>query len=75
MTARPVAVHFFAPEHPALAHTVRAKLETQRAKLVAEVADGFASDWPDYRQRVGIIKGIDEAIQCCIETENNLNGD
>lgn len=69
------AVRFYSPEHPALAHTVRGKLEVRRAKLSAEITDGFSSDWPDYRQRVGVIKGIDEAIQCCIETENNLNGD
>ena len=75
MTDRPSAIRLFASEHPALARTVRGKLEKRRAELATQVADGFANDWANYRERVGAIKGIDEAIQFCIEIENNLNGD
>lgn len=75
MSNQPSAVRLFAPEHPALSRTVHGKLEKRRAELSVQITDGYASDWPDYRQRVGVIKGIDEAIQFCIEAENNLNGD
>ena len=75
MTDRPSAVRIFAPEHPNLARTLRAKLEKERAGLAANITDGLAQDWADYKHRAGVIKGIDAAIQLCINAESELNGD
>lgn len=71
----PSAVRFFSPDAPQLARTLRGKLEAQRRDLAAQIADGYAQDWADYKHRVGVIKGIDEAIQQCITIESDLKGD
>lgn len=69
------AVHYFAPEHPQIARTLRGKIEKERRDLVAQLADGFAQDWGDYKHRAGVIKGLDLALQLCIAAESDLTGD
>ena len=66
-TQQPSAVRFFAVDHPAVAGTVRARLEKRRKDLVEELA--FAADWGDYSRRAGRLEGIDNAIQLCIDVE------
>jgi hypothetical protein len=66
-TQQPSAVRFFAVDHPAVAGTVRARLENRRKDLVEELA--FATDWGDYSRRAGRVEGIDNAIQFCIDVE------
>ena len=67
-TQQPSAVHFFAVDHPAVAGTVRARLEKYRRFLV----EGFpvSSDWADFKFRSGRLQGIDDAIQHCLDVEN-----
>lgn len=72
---RQSAVRFFAPDHPTLANTLRAKLQKRQVELAAQISDGYASDWPDYKHRSGVIAGLTEAIRLCAETEKALNGD
>ena len=66
---RPSAVTLFAPEHPRLANTVKAKLEKRRAELLEGILTIPDDAMP---QRAHQIRGIDEAIQICIETEDEL---
>jgi hypothetical protein len=66
-TQQPSAVRFFAVDHPAVAGTVRERLEKRRKDLVEELA--FAKDWGDYSRRAGRLEGIDNAIQHCIDVE------
>lgn len=66
------AWRFSAHDSPAVTRTVRSKLEKRRSELAAQVADGFAQSWDDYRLRTGEIRGIDIAIQFCIEAERRL---
>lgn len=70
---RQSAVRFFAPDHPTLANTLRAKLEKRKAELMLGMT--YAGDWADFNQRRGVIFGLDEAIAFCAETEKDLNGD
>ena len=72
---RPSAVRLFAPDHPALAVTVRARLEKQRENQIEQMATGYAQEWGDYKQRVGIVKGLDEAIQICLTVEQELKSE
>ena len=67
---RPSSVQYFAPDHPRLTITVRAKLEKRRGDLLEQLLMPLTTD--DYNRRAGIIRGIDEAIQCCVETEDEL---
>ena len=70
-TPQPSAVRFYSPDHPALAATIRARLEQRRKELLDHVL--LAADWPDYTKRRGTIYGIDEAIRLCDEVEKELN--
>lgn len=69
------AVRLYAADHPVLARNLRAKLEKRRNELAVPVVEGVAQDWADYKHRIGVIKGLDEAIQQCIDVEHDLNGD
>ena len=70
-TPQPSAVRFYAPDHPALAATIRARLEQRRAELIEQLL--LAADWPDFTKRRGVVQGIDEALLHCSEVERELN--
>lgn len=72
--AQPQAVHYYAPDHPALANTARVRIEARIAELSGHVAAGSASDWGDYRLRVGVIRGLQEARDLCIEIDKDQRG-
>lgn len=67
-TQQPSAVRFFAVDHPAVAGTVRARLEKYRRELVEQFQS--AVDWGDFKYRSGRLQGVDDAIQHCIDVEN-----
>lgn len=69
---RPSAVRLFAPEHPALTQALRATLEARRRELAAQIADGYAQSWEDYKYRSGRVAGLDEAIAVCADLEKKL---
>ena len=39
------------------------KAEVLRQKLV--IGEGYAGNWEDYRHRVGVIKGLEQALELC----------
>lgn len=53
----------FALDSPQALRTIRTKLESRRIELVNQLT--IAQDWSDYRHRVGVLQGIDEALQVC----------
>lgn len=61
------AFRTFALDPPMVARTMRAKLIKTREQLVNAMADGYVSDFPDYRFRCGQINGIDLALAICDE--------
>ena len=65
------AVRLYAPEHPSLALTVRAKLERLRAEKLANII--HAQDWTDFQRRVGEHNALGAAIDLCAKTESELN--
>jgi hypothetical protein len=65
----------YAEDHPALARTLRAKLEKRQVELGGQLMAGSAQDWPDYKQRLGVIRGLQEAIDLCADEEKSQNGD
>lgn len=69
---RQSAVRLFASDHPALAHTVRARLEKQRDDLISQVGTGYAQDWANYKYCVGTIQGLQDAIDICKQTESDM---
>jgi len=57
----------FALDHPQAVRTFRMKLERIRADRLSELI--VAQDWPDFKRRVGILEGLDEALQVCDDIE------
>ena len=64
-------VQFFTYDHPLLARTLKGKLELERKKLIEQAVE-FSADWPDYKQRLGMVMGLKTAIDICIEEEKKL---
>ncbi len=63
------AFRFYSLDHPQLARTLSQRLARRRTDLIAQLGEGYAADWPDYKHRVGIINGLGEAIAMCTEIE------
>jgi len=69
-TQQPSAVRFFAVDHPAVAGTVRARLEQRRKDLLEEMM--VSSDWGDFCKRLGRVEGVMQSINLCADVENEL---
>ena len=52
----------------------RARIEEELEKLAAEIVQGKASDYADYRYRVGRLKGIADALAAADEAGKRLIG-
>lgn len=65
------AVRYFVPDSRALPRTLRGKLTARRDELGQFVVDGHASDFADYRFRVGQIEGLTQAIDICEQIEKD----
>ena len=68
---QPTAVRLYAPDHPALALTLRSKLEQRIAQCLRDLP--LASSWEDFKKRGGVIAGLEEALQVCSEVELDLS--
>ena len=67
-------VRFYADDDARLPNTVASQLKLQLRKSVELVAGGYPADWGQYRQQVGFIKGLEAAIETCIEAEKEFTG-
>lgn len=56
-------------DSPQVARTIKHRLEKRREELAAAISMGHAKDWSDYRHRVGVLEGIDEALRVCDDLE------
>jgi hypothetical protein len=65
-------VRYFVPETPQFTRNLRQKLADERTKLAEQVASGIALDFAVYKERCGVIKGIDIALKLCTEIEQDL---
>ena len=61
------AFRTFAVDAPYAAQTIKKYLIERKQQLTAELA--MSRDWPDHKYRVGMIHGIDDAINACIDME------
>ena len=57
----------FAIDHPQSARTIRQRLEKRLSDHTGQLVS--AQDWPDYKRRVGVIEGLNEALHVCDELE------
>ena len=56
-------------DSPQVARTIKKALEKRRTELALYIISGEVLDWSDYRRRVGVIEGIDEALRVCDDLE------
>ena len=66
-----VAIHIGGMDERFATRNLRGLLTKRRADLAAQIAEGYAKDWADYRERVGELKGIDGALAICTQVEDN----
>jgi hypothetical protein len=57
----------FALDSPRSFQTIRRRLEEMKADRTSQLVS--AQDWPDYKRRVGVIQGLEEALHVCDEVE------
>jgi hypothetical protein len=63
------AVRYFVPDGSRLPRGLHGRLVARQGEIIEPVITGQASDWADYRHRVGVIAGMKEAIEICEEME------
>ena len=63
------AFRTFAVDPPYAMRTMRKQLEDRRQALINQMGEGYARDFADYQRRVGVIEGLHQAIELCIEME------
>lgn len=59
------AFRTFAVDAPYAAQTLRKRLMDRKVELSEALIGGYAQDWADYRHRVGIMEGLNQAIAIC----------
>ena len=54
-------------DDPRLAGRLEARLKQEINEYAGQLARGLADDWPDYKERVGVIKGLERAVEIAQE--------
>lgn len=70
---QPSAVKFYAPDHPALANTLRRQLQQVRQNLLEDFVIQLEPRMDDIRR--GKILMLDEVLGMCEDFERELNGE
>jgi hypothetical protein len=66
---QPEAFRTFALESTREIKSLRNALAKRRTELMVQVAEGYAKSWEEYKFRVGMISGLNEALAMCDEWE------
>lgn len=61
------AFRTYALDTPQTARTLHARLKKRKDDLSSQIAEGYASDWGDYKNRVGVVEGLIAAMEICDE--------
>lgn len=65
-------VREFVGDHHRLALTLHQQLIKARAETAASIITGAPKDFPEYRNRVGVVEGLDIAIALCEQSQRQL---
>lgn len=65
-------VREFTGDHHRLALTLHQLLIKAREEHAAAIVKGGPKDFPEYRNRVGVIEGLDTAIALCEQAQRQL---
>jgi hypothetical protein len=59
-------------DHARLARTLLQMLIKAREEQAAAIVKGGPKDFPEYRNRIGVIEGLDTAIALCEHAQRQL---
>lgn len=65
------AVSYFIPDGGRKVRTLRSKIEARMVELSNFIAAGVATDYADYKFRVGYIQGMNEVIDMLDQIEKD----
>lgn len=68
----PTAVRLYPLDHPALQINAHAKITAEHGKQTADLGQGLAKSFDDYRYRAGVIEGLRIALILLEEAEKEL---
>lgn len=68
----PEPVTEFRGDHERLARTLLQKLTLARQEQADAIVKGGPKDFPEYRNRLGVIEGLDTAIALCEQAQRQL---
>ncbi len=71
MSGVPTSIRVSPLDSPTLPRTVRGLLIRRRSELIEGMI--YAQDWPDHKHRIGVIEGLNEAIEMCDMIEEGMN--
>ena len=63
------AFRTFAVDPPYAARTLRKLIQQRRNELIGHLAGGYCLDWAEYKKRVGVLEGLDDAARMCDDME------
>lgn len=69
----PQPVRFYVDDDQRLPKTVESQLKLLLTKQIDMAAGGYPQDWGQYKEAVGVVKGLTTAIQVCQEANKELN--
>jgi hypothetical protein len=69
MASNDSGFNVYALDHANHIRTIKKKLTEVRAERASDLVSGLAGDWADYKHRVGVLEGIDEALRVCEDIE------
>lgn len=67
-------VRFYVDDDARLPNTVETQLKLILRERMKVVAGGYPVDWGQYREQVGFIKGLEQAIEACQEATKEFTG-
>ena len=68
------AVQYFVPDHPGSLRKAAARIQDEIDGQIVQLNSGYATDWPDYKYRVGIIRGLRLSLEALAESERENSG-
>ena len=61
------AFRTFAVDPPQSLHTIRQRLQKRKEELSEPILNGYVDSFERYREQIGRLQGLDEAIAICDE--------
>lgn len=68
-------VRLYAGEDRRVPRTLLGELKNERDREISAMARGLATDFPDYRFRVGKVRALTTAIDLCEKTISDMSDD